>query len=141
MASEQDVREALRTVVDPELGINIVDLGLVQAIDVDTSGVHIEMTMTSPACPLKEYLKQLIAEAVEPLLEAGGVLDVEIVDAPWSADLMSDAARQQLGEPPRGASPARACRCWPPGSRRWWLARGWGSRASAGRCRCRGRTS
>jgi metal-sulfur cluster biosynthetic enzyme len=101
MASEQDVREALRAVVDPELGINVVDLGLVQAIDVDTSGVHIELTMTSPACPLKEYLKQLIAEAVEPLLEAGGVLDVEIVDAPWSADMMSDAARQQLGEPPR----------------------------------------
>ena len=101
MASKDDIREALRLVVDPELGINIVDLGLVQAIDVDPSGVHIEMTMTSPACPLKEYLKQLIAEAVEPLLESGGLLEVEIVDAPWSADMMSEAARRQLGDGPR----------------------------------------
>jgi len=101
MATEHDVRQALRTVMDPELGINVVDLGLVQAIDVEPSGVHIEMTMTSPACPLEEYLKQLIAEAVDPLLDAGGVVDVEIVDAPWSADMMSDEARQQLGEPPR----------------------------------------
>ena len=101
MATEHDIREALRTVVDPELGINVVDLGLVHAIDVEPLGVHIEMTMTSPACPLKEYLKQLIGEAVEPLLDAGGVVDVEIVETPWSADMMSDAARQQLGEPPR----------------------------------------
>ena len=101
MATPHDIREALRTVVDPELGVNVVDLGLVQAIDVEPAGVHIEMTMTSPACPMKEYLKQLIAEAVEPLLDAGGVVDVEIVDAPWSADMMSDEARQQLGEPPR----------------------------------------
>ena len=101
MATEHDVRQALRAVMDPELGINVVDLGLVQAIDVEPSGVHTEMTMTSPACPLEEYLKQLIAEAVDPLLGAGGVVDVEIVDAPWSADMMSDEARQQLGEPPR----------------------------------------
>lgn len=101
MASEHDLREALRTVMDPELGINIVDLGLVRAIDLDPAGVHIEMTMTSPACPLKEYLKQLVAEAVGPLLDAGTIVDVEIVDAPWSADMMSDEARQQLGEPPQ----------------------------------------
>ena len=98
MATEHDIREALRTVVDPELGINIVDLGLVQAIDLDGSAVHVEMTMTSPACPLKEYLKQLVADAIDPLLESGGVVDVEIVDAPWSADMMSDAARAQLGD-------------------------------------------
>ena len=101
MATEHDIREALRTVVDPELGVNIVDLGLVQAIDLDGPHVHVEMTMTSPACPLKEYLKQLIAEAVEPILEPGGAVDVEIVDALWSADMMSDAARRQLGDPPR----------------------------------------
>jgi metal-sulfur cluster biosynthetic enzyme len=101
MTTEHEVREALRTVTDPELGVNIVDLGLVQAIDLDGSGVHIEMTMTSPACPLKEYLKQVVAEAVEPLLDSGGGVDVEIVDAPWSADMMTDAARQQLGDWPR----------------------------------------
>jgi metal-sulfur cluster biosynthetic enzyme len=98
MVTEDDIREVLRTVVDPELGINVVDLGLVQAIDRDDSGVHIEMTMTSPACPLKEYLKQLIAEAIEPMLDAGQCVAVEIVDAPWSPDMMSEAARQQLGD-------------------------------------------
>ena len=101
MTTGDDIREALRTVADPELGVNIVDLGLVQAIDVDGSDVHIEMTMTSPACPLKEYLKQVIADAVEPLLDAGGTVDVEIVDVPWSADMMTKAARQQLGDWPR----------------------------------------
>jgi metal-sulfur cluster biosynthetic enzyme len=98
MVNEDEIREAMRTVVDPELGINIVDLGLVQAIDVDASTVHVEMTMTSPACPLKDYLKQLIAEAVEPLLDPGQALDVEVVDASWSAEMMSEAARQQLGD-------------------------------------------
>ena len=101
MATQHDIREALRTVVDPELGVNIVDLGLVQAIDVGGSGVHVEMTMTSAACPLKEYLKQVVADTVEPLLDAGGIVDVEIVDAPWSADMMTEAARQQLGDWPR----------------------------------------
>jgi len=101
MATEHDIREALRTVVDPELGVNIVDLGLVYRIEVDGARVRIGMTMTSPACPLKEYLKQLIAEAVEPILEPGGAVDVEIVDALWSADMMSDAAPRQLGDPPR----------------------------------------
>jgi metal-sulfur cluster biosynthetic enzyme len=101
MVSEHDIRKALRTVADPELGVNIVDLGLVQAIDVVGADVHIEMTMTSPACPLKEYLKQVIADAVEPLVDAGGVVDVEIVDAPWSADMMTETARRELGGWPR----------------------------------------
>jgi metal-sulfur cluster biosynthetic enzyme len=99
MATDTDVREALRTVIDPELGINIVDLGLVYAVAIVDPDVRIQMTMTSPACPLKEYLRQLIIEAVEPVLTAGGVIDVEFVDdPPWSADLMSDAARAQLGD-------------------------------------------
>jgi metal-sulfur cluster biosynthetic enzyme len=99
MATETDVREALRTVIDPELGINIVDLGLVYAVAIVDPDVRIQMTMTSPACPLKEYLRQLIIEAVEPVLPAGGAVDVEFVDdPPWSADLMSDAAREQLGD-------------------------------------------
>jgi metal-sulfur cluster biosynthetic enzyme len=98
MLTEFDVREALREVVDPELGINIVDLGLVYLVEFDGTGVRIEMTMTSPACPLKDYLKQLVVDAVEPLLDAGEAIEIDIVsEPPWSADMMSDAARQQLG--------------------------------------------
>jgi metal-sulfur cluster biosynthetic enzyme len=50
---------------------------------------------------LKEYLKQLVSEVVEPMLDAGSLVDVEIVDSPWSADMMSEAAKRQLGDPPR----------------------------------------
>ena len=55
--TEDDIRTALRDVIDPELGINIVDLGLVRRIDVDGDRVGVTMTMTSPACPRRDYLQ------------------------------------------------------------------------------------
>ena len=57
MATDTDIREALRYVIDPEIGVNIVDLGLVYRIEVDGARARIAMTMTSPACPLADYLK------------------------------------------------------------------------------------
>jgi len=70
MTDEADVRSALRHVLDPELGINIVDLGLVYRIDVDEPRVHIVMTMTSPACPLADYLKDLVTTELHERLPA-----------------------------------------------------------------------
>jgi metal-sulfur cluster biosynthetic enzyme len=94
--TESDVREALRQVVDPEVGVNIVDLGLVYQVDIADDAVRITMTMTSPACPLRDYLQDLVESTVTARVP-GARVSVEIVDdPPWTDDLMSDAARRQL---------------------------------------------
>ena len=92
-----DLREALRDVTDPELGVSIVDLGLVYAISISGGTVRITMTMTSPACPLRDYIHTLVQEAVTSAFAGVQRVDVEIVDEPrWSEEMMSDAARRQL---------------------------------------------
>lgn len=101
MATESDIRQALRHVLDPEIGVNIVDLGLVYRIAVDGARAQIAMTMTSPACPLVDYLKELVTSAIRE--ELPGITDVEIViewEPPWDPEMMSDEARRQLGEGP-----------------------------------------
>ena len=95
--TEAEVREALRTVTDPELGVNIVDLGLVYAIAVTGADVAVTMTMTSPACPLRDYIQSLVEEAILAQVPTVERVDVDIVsEPPWSDDMMSDAARQRL---------------------------------------------
>jgi len=92
-----EVREALREVVDPELGVNIVDLGLVYTIDVDDGEVRITMAMTTPACPLRDYIQDLVESTLFGRLPGAKRLAVDIVqDPPWSEDMMSEAARRQL---------------------------------------------
>ena len=98
MATAPDIREALRQVLDPEIGVNIVDLGLVYRIEVDGARVRIAMTMTSPACPLAGYLKDLVTSAIRDRVP--DVTEVDIVvewEPPWDPDMMSDEARRQLG--------------------------------------------
>ena|SRR5437867_10702185 len=95
--TEADVRDALYDVIDPELGVNIVDLGLVYRVDVDDRMVRITMTMTSPACPLRDYLQDLVESTVTARVPGAESVVVEIVtDPPWTEDRMSDAARRQL---------------------------------------------
>jgi FeS assembly SUF system protein len=90
--------EVLRTIYDPEIPVNIYDLGLVYDIDLAADGVvNVRMTLTSPACPVAGSLPPEVEERVKSL---HGVTDarVEIVwDPPWTPDRMSDAARLQLG--------------------------------------------
>jgi metal-sulfur cluster biosynthetic enzyme len=74
--TEDAVRDALRHVVDPELGINIVDLGLACCVEVDEACVRVRMTLTSPACPLGDYLRDLVDQTVRGRVP--GVQDVEI---------------------------------------------------------------
>jgi metal-sulfur cluster biosynthetic enzyme/nitrite reductase/ring-hydroxylating ferredoxin subunit len=100
--SEDSVREALKAVIDPELFVNIVDLGLIYnvAIDEQTDGkkhVAIDMTMTSPACPAGP---QLIQNSKDVLGRIEGVSGVEVklvMIPPWTPDRMTEAARDQLG--------------------------------------------
>ena len=95
--TEADVRSSLVEVIDPELGVNIVDLGLVYGIEVDGGTARITMTMTSPACPLRDYLQDLVESAVTSHVADAERVIVEIVsDPPWTEAMMSDAARAQL---------------------------------------------
>ncbi len=93
-----DVIDALRTVYDPEIPVNIYELGLIYTVEVDLSGsVKIDMTLTSPNCPEAQVLP---ARAREAALGVDGIsaADVEIVwDPPWSPERMSEAARLELG--------------------------------------------
>ena len=99
---EDAVREALKNVIDPELFVNIVDLGLIYAVDVaeESDGkqnVLIDMTMTSPACPAGP---QLIANAKMEVgkLDGAGEVEVKIVmTPPWTPDCMTEDAKDQLG--------------------------------------------
>jgi metal-sulfur cluster biosynthetic enzyme len=95
--TDADVREALRAVIDPEIGINIVDLGLVYGVHLEPGAVRITMTMTSPACPLRDYLQDLVESTISSRWPDVRSVDVEIVsDPPWTDEMMSEAARRQL---------------------------------------------
>jgi metal-sulfur cluster biosynthetic enzyme len=104
--TEDAVREALKQVIDPELFINIIDLGLVYVVDVapsvqesaaDKFDVKIEMTMTSPACPAGPQLISQSKSVLSAIPEVGTV-DVKVVlDPPWTPDRMTEDAKDQLG--------------------------------------------
>ena len=99
--SEDQVRESLKQVIDPELFVNIVDLGLIYVVDVkevdDKVQVRVDMTMTSPACPAGP---QLLGNSKDVVSRMEGVDDVEVklvMDPPWTPDRMTEDARDQLG--------------------------------------------
>lgn len=95
--TETGVRDALRRVIDPELGINVVDLGLVYGIEIGEAHVRVVMTMTSPACPLGDYLKDTAAAAIEAEVAADRGVEVVLVsEPPWTPDMMTDEGRREL---------------------------------------------
>ncbi|MFN3613671.1 MAG: SUF system Fe-S cluster assembly protein [Rubrimonas sp.] len=93
-----DVVAACRTVFDPEIPVNIYDLGLVYRIVIDDEGaVEIQMTLTAPGCPVAGEMPGWVADAVEPLPGVKSV-NVELVwEPPWGMDKLSDEARLELG--------------------------------------------
>ncbi len=103
LVTEEMVREELKKVIDPELFVNIVDLGLVYVVDVipnssepNQSEIRIEMTLTSPMCPAGPQLVSNSRQVVEAMSGVCSV-DVKVVmDPPWTPDLMSEDARDHL---------------------------------------------
>lgn len=94
------VTDALREVIDPEIGLDVVELGLVYGVDVDAGRVHVRMTMTTPACPLGE---QIVGDAEEVIQRLAGARSVEVElvwDPPWTPQRMSANAREALGWDP-----------------------------------------
>ena len=97
----EDVEEAMRDVVDPELGVNVVDLGLVYGIDVDTEAnvAILDMTLTSAACPLTDVIEDQSRAALTQGPGGGLVNDVRINWVwmpPWGPDKITDDGREQL---------------------------------------------
>lgn len=94
--TKNDIIDALKTVYDPELPVNIWDLGLIYDIKIDTDKVTITMTFTSPTCPMMEELLNQIHDTVSGVV-APAVVDVKLVWEPaWDLSRMSDAARFDL---------------------------------------------
>ena len=93
--SVEDVTEAMRDVVDPELGINVVDLGLVYGIHIDEANVAtIDMTLTSAACPLTDVIEDQTQAALDGLVSAFKINWVWM--PPWGPDKITDEGREQL---------------------------------------------
>ena len=92
------VVEACRTVYDPEIPVNIYDLGLVYTINIDAeNAVEVMMTLTAPGCPVAGEMPGWVADAIEPL-EGIKQVDVKLTwEPPWGMDMMSDEARLELG--------------------------------------------
>ena len=96
--TEEQIRETLKKVLDPEIGINIVDLGLVYTIEIRPAEVFIQLTMTSPACPLHGVITHNMDQVLRQTFPDLGSMTIELIwEPPWSPELMSDAAKQQLG--------------------------------------------
>jgi metal-sulfur cluster biosynthetic enzyme len=86
--TEETVREALRGVVDPELHLDIVTLGLLRAIDLETDPVQVKMLLTTPFCPYGPWLVQQVKETAE--MAAGRPAKVEVVPEQWHPEMMED---------------------------------------------------
>jgi metal-sulfur cluster biosynthetic enzyme len=92
------VQEALREVLDPEVGIDIVELGLVYAVTVREGDVRVTLTMTSSACPLHEHVTASAEAAIRRSVPGVRSVRVDLVwDPPWRPDMLSAAAKRQLG--------------------------------------------
>jgi len=92
------VIDALRKVFDPEIPVNIYDLGLIYDIFADAAGVvGIRMTLTAPACPAAQFLPTEVKQRIAEIPDVSGVKVDVVWDPPWDRDRMSDAAKLQLG--------------------------------------------
>ena len=96
--TEERVRDALKHVIDPELGINIVDLGLVYDVDIaDTGDVHIEYTLTTMGCPIGPLIEQQMQSFLASVPGVSAVEAEMVLRPAWSPEMMSEEAKAALG--------------------------------------------
>ena len=95
---EEQVVETLRTCFDPEIPVDIYELGLIYTIDInDENEVDIKMSLTAPGCPVAGEMPGWVADAVEPIAGVKQVNVALVWEPPWGMDMMSDEARLELG--------------------------------------------
>ncbi len=97
MATDTELIEALKQVIDPELMVNIVDLGLIYSVDQTERKVAVQMTLTSPACPAGPQIVQQAKMALERLEDVDEATITITLTPPWTPDRMTDDAKDQLG--------------------------------------------
>jgi metal-sulfur cluster biosynthetic enzyme len=120
--TNREILSALSEVIDPELGLNIVDLGLIYRADWTTRGIFVAITMTSPTCPFGNHLAYCVESALRRHFAEARSITVNLVwDPPWSPARMTDAGRRQLGwsRPLGKASSALAIPGAMSATRRW----------------------
>ena len=98
VASGEEAIEALRTVYDPEIPVNIYDLGLIYEMDIHKDGsTRVQMTLTAPGCPVAGEMPEMVAEALDTV---DGIGEIEVTltfDPPWTPEMMSEDARLAIG--------------------------------------------
>ncbi|MEX1163458.1 MAG: metal-sulfur cluster assembly factor [Nitriliruptor sp.] len=92
-----ELHARLRCVIDPEIGINIVDLGLVYDVRVDDAAITVTLTMTTPACPLGPYLEEAVESALGEVAGARFVAVRVTFEPPWSSEAITPEGRELLG--------------------------------------------
>ena len=99
MIKEQEVIDTLKTIYDPEIPVNIYDLGLVYKIDIsEENDIQVDMTLTSPACPVAETLPPMIEQAIKLQIPETKMSVVQVVwEPPWAQYKMSESAQVELG--------------------------------------------
>ena len=95
--TREELREALKDVFDPELGYNIVDLGMVYEIEIDDAVVAVTMTLTTPGCPASDMIESGVRQRLEGVEGVNGV-NIDLVwEPPWSPQAMSPVAKEHFG--------------------------------------------
>ena len=99
MIKEQEVIDTLKTIYDPEIPVNIYDLGLIYNIDIsEDNDIQVNMTLTSPACPVAETLPPMIEQAIKLQIPETKMSVVQVVwEPPWDQSKMSESAKLELG--------------------------------------------
>jgi metal-sulfur cluster biosynthetic enzyme len=104
MIDQDDVLEALSNVIDPELGLDFVELGLVYGVEIDGSSVSVTFTLTTPACPIGPQVSEQMQEFIGELPGVEQVIPNMVFTPPWTPDKMSEDAKFALGYKAKPAS-------------------------------------
>jgi metal-sulfur cluster biosynthetic enzyme len=97
MPTVDEVQEALTNVIDPELGLDFVELGLIYEVEVEDGDVYVTFTLTSPGCPIGPQVTEQIEEFVEELDGVANVYPKMVFSPPWTPEMMSEEAKFALG--------------------------------------------
>jgi metal-sulfur cluster biosynthetic enzyme len=97
MVTQDDVMNVLKQCYDPEIPINIVDLGFIYNVDIKDNAVTVDMTLTNPGCPMHSLIARDVRQKLESLPEVEEVNVKVVWDPPWTPDRMSEEAKKKLG--------------------------------------------
>ncbi len=97
MITEQAILDTLRQIIDPEIGLNIVELGLIYNIEISDKATHVTMTLTTPGCPMHTSMVAWVETALKSLDDAKEIIVDLVWEPKWTPDMMSDEAKKQLG--------------------------------------------